>query len=881
MFFHWLRSCSGRFYVHVLSIIFFTALPAGEFASAQQDTEPGRPPVINEWEVTLDPDAIQRLYLKEKIWDILFDAVDDLDFSQSIGDAKISLRTNRRVYDNHDPSQSWTVVDRFKLEGKVPLLNSVLDTVGSTGTLGFNIGARAGMEFINIRQVIPANYASLPSIEDRKKEIESAPWYNELINQAAEARRESATERDETDPAPAGAPRDPEGEWVYNMGAHGSRQLSYVPSDPENQVKFAKLWNLLLFPFRFPVNASGVQKMDPNEIISYVASGYLGVGPSIGFELEPTGSVIGAGLSYTAFLHGEFKVSILKENDRYARMKVTRMQKQGSAIGVGSDANSTWLDGIFLVEKLQSQIKIVPFSLAVSKSISDAFDVGYRYDLTVPAAREAYERAVLGRLEYSDRLAVDAKGQPTDFAKTGVAKLFTRKTHTTSSTISRKFQLGFIYKRRGNTSYETVETTIKTPEGKKHVFQALVENTQEWKAVWGSYEKLRHAFAVNIDLDLYSQNPQSPESMTFVAEGAIEDSDTNAKEMINYILEVENAVGQFGIFPRPPLDKKAREYVKELSAATDERSVVVLPKNALGKSRLFYRIGLNRRQIEKLIDFPENKMWPALEKAFGASPGSWSSQAARNAYRVVSMPFTLLNLPLYLADLNIRQGSDLWHAEKIQRRWERIRRRLAPMSRGAALGKMFFDSLYSYELVRLLRSTMDQEIIPYTVTAYNPIFGGNLYKKGNGTLSHENVATKMQKEIDFDQPGSRPQSALPNFTVPENLKIAALAHKRFEVSFSLKETPKALYIQILRDDSWFIFGGYESKAQILAYNAGEFTAGENRIILDASDKESPWLPIASKFKSDERFKLRIATNNDGMHWGPATSVTFKVKKRKK
>ncbi|OFZ18268.1 MAG: hypothetical protein A2X94_07460 [Bdellovibrionales bacterium GWB1_55_8] len=781
----------------------------------------------------------------DKLGDIIFDGLDDSRlFSESNDNFSLNLRVKRRVFDNADILNSWTVVDRFEMSGGIPLANDALSVAGSAfSNMGFWISANSRLDFVNIRQVLPSEYPNLPPPEALKNEVQTAEWYREYL--AAQAAEKESPLSSEMTP-------EPDGEWVKSEGEKG--KFKFRLSDPEDHARYSKLWKLLVFPFRFPMKASSIARLQDGEIVSYRGEGSLELGASVGWNPDLTNltSSAQAGLSYQTYVSGAHRISVMRETARFVRVKASRVATVGHSMTAGADFKPAPLDGIIIIKNIQKNLRIIPFNLVAGDSLSKIFDVGYRYDLSVPEARKAYELAVIGRLGLSDELAVDSAGNPTDFAKTGVEKVFTRHAKASNSSQAATLRIGFIWKRNARASVNAIDAIITFPDGKHHVFTSEVLTSTDWRLLWGTREKLEHNFTVSMDLNEFAKNPEKEDAFHLMMEGRIQDTDTSEKEMTAYTLEVENSVGKPKIFP-------------------------LIPNiGGLGRSHFYYQIALDNALIRKLIETPENQMWRLLEKAFEVPEGSWATKKARRIYRMKMSALTALNVPLYVTGFNIERGSNLRHANKIYKRWKRLRLVEDPKKRAEALGKMFFDRIYGYELMRLVRSALDGETISYYASGYNNSFG-RIVDQGGSQLRFDNIATKVRREIDFDHEGSRTQDGNPLSTI-SNLTANVLSYDSVELAFELAETPVALFLQLRIDNWWWPFRD-DNRCSLLVPNLGNFKKGENKIVLDRTDTASPWYPLAKELVNGNIYAASLATNTDRIHWGPVAIEKFRLPKK--
>lgn len=820
-------------------------------------------PDVREFDELIPLQSIQNANerVRESIPKLLFDAIDDIKIlTQSIGPVDLDMSVHRDVYDNRDVQNSWTVADRAVLGASLPLFSEVLETLSSQSSFGIYVGLKGALDFINIRQVTPEGYEKLPSVERVREELHSQPPSQEFTQENSPDSRwipSAVTTFEDPNNPSATPPR---------------RFLSLIPWDPENQARYSRFWNTLFFPIRIPLKASRLKAMEKGEILSYATQGSIEAGPYLGLNLDISGisQVISGQISYSVYIQGIFRVSILKEDEDHVQVKITRTKNLGHGVGIGSGYRPDILDGMFLVQNVQNLAKVIPFKVNISQNLRDSFDVGYRYDLTQPQAKEAYEQMVLGRTKLSDELALLPDGTPRETPIYGVQRVFTRTAFTRGQNQSHTMRVGFLFHRRNRINWDNIDAVIELPSGKRHLFQSVVSNSKEWKLFWGAYEKFRYNFAVQLDLDEYQNNPQSTEALSLIADGLIDDSNTSGDEMMRYILETENAIGKFGVFPRPPRSEKDIK---------DPVARVELPKGRLGQSRFAYQIGITQPQLQKIIYAEEDEKWGILEKAFGVPPGTWSSFFSRLMYQLFTSPLTIINVPLYIADLNIREGSTLLHARYLKSRWDDLGAGKDLKTQAEHLGHLFFDRLFSYEMIKLMRILLKQEEVEFTASGSNRVFG-RIWDNGKTRLLENDYASQVQRQIDFDRLGPRGPGEAGNPTARSRYQIKRMDVRQIgenvhELRFEIPQRPEKVSFELWKEPTWLNFGR-KRLIKIQVSNVDLFEEGENRLLLDSEDPQSTLVSVAKFIERGKEYKLKMAFDPDGLGWGPTNEVIFET-----
>jgi len=828
-------SSSLRLSAGVLVLFFATASAPAAWSSSWIEAEP--------WESVLDGRTIREVdRVGTRMSDALFDVIEDIPFYKTSSELfSFNVSGQRRVFDNADILNSWTVVDKFNLAGNFPIFKDGFGDL-STGAVGFSIGGGIGLDFINIRQVTAKGYGSFPSIQKRQEEMEKEAWYEEFTKMRAESA--AAAESDSAEQF--------EPVWVEEQQEDGKvkKILNYTLKDPEENARYSKFWNVVTFPFRLPLKATALRHLESGEIISYLGTGLVEVGANVGWNLDPTGitGLAQAGVSYRTYISGTFRISVLKENDRFVKVKLTRVGTLGHGTAIGTDYKPTVLDGVVLVKSLQSSAKLIPFKLNIDQSASKSFDVGYRYDITNLKGRRAYERAVFGLMARSEELASHEDGP----AVTGVEHAFKRTMNSTLRSTSARMKLAFIFRHDASNSVVHADAHVTFPDGSHHVFTSTAANGSSWRAIWGVHESTQHNFTVSMDVDHYVKAARD-DSFNLLVEGSINDSNASEGELLRYILAVEDSVGKVNIFRRP--DTFPEEFRK-----------------TPGKCSFYFQLGINNSQIHRFIDTPASEMWPALEKAFDMETGAWSTKANRLRYAAKWSGITLLNGILYTAGYGLPAGSKLIAAKRIHRRWTALQKIEDPVKRAETLGKMFLEKSFGYELVRLIRAVLSGETVSYYATGNNSLFG-RVVDQGGTTLDFDNIATRAQRRVEFDQEGRRIQDS-DKMAVVHDLDIEVLNDNKLRLSFVLSKTPLQLFIQLRVDNWWRLFHGGEQSA-LLIDNKGEYKEGVNTIVLDPADTGSPWYPLARILEKDNVYVASMALTNDGSHWGAVSTKRFR------
>ncbi|MEK6705344.1 MAG: hypothetical protein AABZ06_06105 [Bdellovibrionota bacterium] len=727
----------------------------------------------------------------------------------------VALYVQRKIYDNENIPLTYSIVDKIRVR-----LDEVFPLSDPDPSYGFFFGFNQGLELIRIRQKTRQELTTIPSLHETQTQIEQSDWYRGI--------------------------------------------KSGLPINT---------------PPLIPLKASDMSKFDNQETLSFIASGGVYLGAAAVFSLDPTLllGLVRAGISVSAFIRGEFQVSVIKESNNISKIKVSRLRAAGIEAGAGVGNRLNFMSGAFYLRKISGALKIIPFQMNMGFSDYGRIETTYRYDLSNPHGREAFEQAMLGQLAISEQYAVDSELRPRNFALTGVEKISLAESDGQLKYDRRMMKLSFIFKTEDKHSLGHVETTITTADGIRRTFEAAAENSTSWRLLF-NYEKFYQNFAVKVDLNQYEKNPDDESAVTLRVSGSIKDSNTTTSELMRYILDIEDTINSFAIFPRPPDNE-----LLMASSATAPSVVIPLPVGSVGTARLHYTFELSQSQLKKLISADGHERWMILERVFGVAPGEWQTASSRHWFHFTKAPFILLNVPLYMLGTNMRQGSILIHAQNIESEWQQAgtKSETRPGAKqdvrsfAKATAKIFSKSLYNMELIRLIRHRLDGEHVQAYVdgygTAYAPLSVGR-----TAVISSVDQATEMQRQLDLSRKGSDTEPPKDAYQ-PGNPHVRIIDGGKIAIGFTMPSSPSAMFFRVTLDKRnwWWPFGS-RHKSDVLLYNTteGPINAGDNTLIIDTKNMDDPLYPLVEPLKKGKTYILQLSANPDGAGWGKSSQVQF-------
>ncbi|MCP4914739.1 MAG: hypothetical protein GY909_16600 [Oligoflexia bacterium] len=785
----------------------------------------------------------------------IFESITDRTlFSEQFGDVRFQAKVKRRVYDNHDILDTWTVIDYFQIPMSLPIPITSEEIGFANGTVGVQLGLNLSLNAVNIRQVKPKAFAKLATIE-------------QLTEQARQA-QELSQENEE-------------GAIIIEENDHNAQLdfksklkdfIEWDTDNPKTRARYSKLVNLISNPFKIPVTKKKVRKMPIGDISSYFLEGNIQLGASVGWTGidVPASTITDAkvGLGVSTYLGGKFRVSVLKEKENIAHLKVTKERNRGVTGTLGSaEFKHEIFEGFVVLDQTIFKISdsIVPFNLVVNKERKEQFDIGYRYDLNNEKAMDAYLAATMGRLKKSDLLAQEKDS--------GVTKAYTRDqvAHTTNR--SYRMKLSLVFEKSQGTQRKYTKAKITLGDGDEHrIFYSVNSNFKSYATLWGSSELKRHTFTSVIDKDDFDNTDKG---MVLKVEGAIEDSNTNAKEISAYMAEVEFATGQHGLFkPVPkyePLLKKLCKGAKKRGHGRRDINCQYLKLADYDKTSFFYRIGLTRNQVQKFIDFPEDKMWETLEVAFGVKEDSWQSTGRRTWHAVKNGYATFLNLPLTFFGFHLKKGGELFMARKFFKRWKKLKEEKNPEELSKKLAKLFTSTNHNLSMIKVIREALQGEKISYFLTAKADDLFGRMTKSGGQIDDVDTISYEANSKIEFDAAGSRtkvdPKASIIKFD------IDVKDEDNIEITYNLAEKPKNVFIRIDQSPGW---SRYKNLLKVITVESSLFERGINTIIINRNEVDGIRKKIADALFNGKYTTAYMAISLEEGKWGAVASKRFKA-----
>ena len=623
--------------------------------------------------------------------------------------------------------------------------------------------------------------------------------------------------------------------------------------DPSIRARFGKIWNPFTFPFRSPLTIKGVRRLDDGEVIAYGVNGRVEVGGEVGWKVIPSPGLQEAGLSVkvTASLEGEFQISILKEDERFVQVKLSRNRKIGvsQSAAVSVQTNDV-LKGHLIINGLGLSLQVIPFEYTSADTDLSQYDVVYRYDLHQIASHDAYLRAVVGAFGRSAELADhpeiarpavdevepigpagDVNAEPTDGAP-AVQRLFTRRMKGTERDMVRKFKLSFALASTNEKDRSTVTADLEMPDGKHTVHRSLALHNINHSGPFGNAsESISRKITVLMDEESYRAGKD--DSLFVIAESSFEDSHTKPKELRAVTDEIERFLNQPNLFPDFP------------DTIPDPKKPDRKRKAYYGQSSFYYGVSLNRPRVEQFLAVPADARERIVTEAFR------NRSLMRKLIRWNKDKREMLRAWQDAIDANA--AGDLPRLFK-------------------ALTALFDNRNRATETLDIIRNVLPDNSLDYFITAQNIGFG-KIQKSGKINTPVDAILLKTDNTLGQETFSQRLRTDAA--AVVSEIAVNKRDDGLFELVFKLAREPKKIDFQITRTTP---FKQNVLSNLITLRNADKrFHLGENKVILDPKAPERTLEhELGQYLRSGQYYTVALGYSQGGAKEGPSNSTRIYV-----
>lgn len=835
-------------------ILFLFLLPFSLFAAADKN-------FYKTWSLFLGEfsDALTGVTSSQTLTQMLFNSFSDISspiYSFQVpyiapieAGFGIDIGGGRKVIYNDNIDNSYTVIDKF-LVGVRPEFTGMWS--------GFKASARGRINIYvtNVRQVGPKEYDLLAPLDKKFEDFKE------------KFRREKNRKY-----TPA------------EIQVDSDTYANFLPSNREKverNATFGKIWNPITMAFRLPLTPRAAERLGENEIIGYTLLGglELGVGLGIGFVPgfkagpDPVGTVLRTGVDASVYFKGTYELVVLREKpqkpgDNFVRVRVGRVRGLGYTLALGSEGTTGIddfttgrmgpLEGNFMWSLAGFLVSVRPFRVEWDQSWWWLFDQVYRFDLNNKVARDAYQKAALGSFKLAEKAAFDEKGQLKE--NSPVTRLLTIKEKRDIRGHRRSIRLFLATLQRDGVIRNSDKILVDENLQETYIYETEALNTRYWQVLFAINEERSHKFLVKTDLKKFNDSPRKEDSLTLFVEAKRQDSLTTNGEYQEYIYEIESALNKPGFFPAPPLVEEMKKN-----------------QSVIGGMDFDYQLKFNWPQVEKLINYPEDQMWPALIEAFKAKGLGWEDPKTRKKLMAKSvgiymgtLPVTLIGSKFPPKDNIIIASIKLYHWKKLK---EAYLKGAKDLSR--ALGNFFNSGDYGHEMVYLLRIVNKGEKIPYKFKIYNPLLSDNpnLTEDGIGEIL-DPLDQSMNVKL------NQYQSNFEKVTV-SSLVVELVSNEFVRLYFYLDKEPQTVFFNLQKTNLSGSITNASLGSVVMKNDKKIFKVGKNVMMVKLKDRRHPLNHLINQLETKKsifipnQYRFNIAASLDGKRYGWTTSDYFRL-----
>jgi hypothetical protein len=753
----------------------------------------------------------------------------------------IDVGGGRQVIYNQSIDNSYTVIDKI-LVGVRPELGGVYS--------GVKVGVRTRINFFvtNVRQIGPTEYDILVPLDKKYEDLKEA-FRKEKLRSYSSA----------------------------EIQVDNEQYSSFMPSGKEKierNATLGKIWNPLTMTFRLPLTPHAAERLAPNELLGYTILGGIELAAGFGVSLDPAAQILRTGVDASVYFKGIYEIVVLREKpekpgDNFFRVKIGRHKGVGYQLGMGSEGYTGIdqltkghmgpLEGNFVWSLAGFFVSVRPFRIEWDQSYWWLFNQVYRFDLNNPEARKAFQKAVLGRFKIAQNLAMDEKGNLRENAP--VTRILTEKEKRNLRGHRNSIKLFLFNLQKEGVIRNSDKILIDEKGEEHHISEAETISSRYWNFLFAISEKRSHSFLITTQLKEFQKEIKKPEAMILVVEAIRSDSQTTAKEYIGYVSEVEGALNIPGFFPAPP---RVREKDKL--------------KPVVGNINISYQLKFNWPQMEKLINYPEEKMWPALITAFNAKGLGWEDPKTRKKLIAKAVGIYMGTVPVTIVGSKFPSKDNIIIASIKYNLWIKLKNALlrGPKELTEELGKFFKSGDYGPEMVKLLRVVLDGEKVPYKIRGFNPLLGSN------PNFSEDQIGD-IRNPVD--------QSMDPNLDLYKgdfekvtvsNLISEIISNQYIRFIFDLDKDPYSLFFNVQKVNLTGSLTNVSLGAVVMENKNKIFKKGRNIIMVKIGDNRHPLnnlinqMEVKKSLTMPNQYRIDIAGSLDGKKYGWTTSNLFRL-----
>ena len=718
---------------------------------------------------------------------------------------RLGVGVERKVYETRDVSNTWVIEDHFKINFPTKYEAENLMEY-ALGTVGVNAGLMItpGVEWIHFRKTKPSHFGNIPTINSQKESLENSDWYKNLVAKRSKKNvRLAAEETDEKTDEDDKEEKEPKDQHERNFW------------DPSVKPRFAKILNPLTIPFRLPFHADKLAKMDDEEVFVYRGSGTVEVKLVVAVPIINMipGVDLDAGANVRGYFGGDYRVAIMKETPRYAKVRVAWSSSTGKGVDTGIGAQGSTKIASWLGIDLKYKPRIRPIQVKDDHFIAAITDWSFRYDLENPKARAAFDNAVLGLLGDSQDI-LDSEANLPEAEKT-VTLISHRhvKQDTGTSGVNSMFEFLYDAWKKRSLVFSDIDADLK--DGAHKILKWESHHQKEVRSLGGAFtDTSRYTYTLLLDYRTLSEG--KPNAYGMIAEGFLIDYYTFGSELNEKMELIRQLTGNQEIAEKLP---------EKLENASHK-----LKRTMYGRTSFYFGYNLTQSQVDLVLNAEPEKVKAIFKEVFPTRPRL---------------------------------------AKKSFKRWLKAHNEPVLRERLDLLSKMLNLKSKTNEFMKAFQMILAGETIDIFVNVYT--------HPTNRIEQRKNVVTTLDQLRVRSEPGLNIEQLVlrlgGDLTAQiKSIKVTPEVETRGVLELNLASKPKKIYFKVQRTGTFTV-----ARPLLEVYfdnDQGTIKEGINTIHMDAVSDDVIGRALGAGLSANTHYTITVAYSVDGTKWGQVATAKF-------
>lgn len=478
-------------------------------------------------------------------------------------------------------------------------------------------------------------------------------------------------------------------------------------------------------PFSFPIDLDSFKKMEVGSIQSYAFQGTVAIPINIDGFLSPyivekLGKMnLNVSVPYTLFAQGEYRINVLKKNDRIAWVGLSKLKRGGHSLA-GFAGTTIYLLANSLGSLPWSGVpaQFSPLDISIVEAIADKYDQIYEFDLGNPQAVPHFQSAIAGNFDFG----LESKlpdGVRFHFSQTSLSRESEKKNSKnfiliykaatndllTKSEIKIRDDRGEFYVLENTSSYNDTHFNILTGERTIDLSNELNLNVEKERESNFLLDDPRYVYRFHHTMKPYQ----------LILKFQIKDRFADVSEFYKYIdlLKKITRLPMDGIPEIPLITEKniIRRQKRAFFSAPNENSFNLHPTNSLvGKFNANAIVIFDSNDLKQILGKKLNE----IKRTFYASYGRDESDDLAPFFEYSRY---LAAYPLRVFNYKSKNNDAYREITKAYSTLSQINPDSLPIDILSAFNRLFTTD-YPYELISAFYDLCDVEKIPRSATLY-------------------------------------------------------------------------------------------------------------------------------------------------------------------